>query len=235
MKHLFIVSSAVNTKFGEFDSNQRLLQTYRTLKSVYDRVPDARVAVIESSGIPLDDDTIQSLHNVVHCLIDMSKNPTVNKIYNSTPNWDIVKNVCEILCFSLSFQMLEDNGQLEGIDRIHKISGRYTLNDNFDLSLYEKYSDKIILTGKREAPFSKKIDIPYQYTSRLWSWPIELHSEIKTFYTDAMVELRERIPSGRYVDIEHLLYKLLPSEHIQEVPEVGVEGMIAGTKEFVSD
>ena len=235
MKHLFIVSSAINTKFGEFDSDQRLLQTYQTLKSVYDRVPDARVAIIESSGIPLDEATVQGLHNVVHCLIDMSKNETVKKIHDSTPNWDIVKNVCEILCFSLSFQMLEENGQLEGVDRIHKLSGRYTLNDNFNPLVYETYPDKIILTGKRETIFGDKVGIPYQYASRLWSWPIERHTDVKSFYTDAMIELRERIPAGKYADIEHLLYKLLPSEHIQTVPVIGVEGLIGGTRKFISD
>lgn len=234
MKHLFILSSAVNTKFGEFDSSQRLLQTYRTLKSIYDKIPDARVAVIESSGIALDEDTINGIHNVTHCLIDMSKNVAVRKIHDSTPNPDIIKTVSEIMCFSLGFQMLEDNGQLEGIDRIHKLSARYTLNGNFNTSLYDILPNKIIVTEKQETTLSEKVNIPYRYVPHVWSWPTALHSDVKSFYTDAMLELRKRIPEGRYADMGHLMYNLLPTTHIQEVPMMGVEGMRSSTRELVS-
>lgn len=234
MKHLFILSSAVNAKFGEFDSNQRLLQTYRTLKSIYDKIPDARVAVIDSSGIALDQDTINGIHNVTHCLIDMSKNASVRKIHDSTTNPDIIKTVSEILCFSLGFQMLEDNGQLEGVDRIHKVSARYTLNTNFSTSLYDIFSDKIIVTDKQETTLDSKVNIPYRYIPHVWSWPIELHSDVKSFYTEAMLELRKRIPEGRYADMGHLMYKLLPGDHIQEVPIIGIEGMRSSSRELVS-
>jgi len=233
MNHLFIISSAINTKFGEFDSNQRLLQTYRTFKSVYDRIPDAKVAVIESSGYPLDNDVVEALHGVVHCLVDMSRNEEVSKIHNSTPNWDIVKNACEIMCFSAGFNMIDKTGLLEGIDRIHKLSGRYLLTNDFDTSLYEKYPDKIIITEKLETTFGTRVDIPYQYVSRLWSWPIQHHETVKKFYVDALLELKDRIENNRFADIEHLMYLLLPKDLVQEVPLVGVEGLIGGNKRYV--
>lgn len=235
MNHLFVISSAINTKFGEFDSDQRLLQTYRTFKSVYDKVPDARLAVIESSGYPLDPDIVEALHNVVHCLVDMSRNTEVSKIHNSTPNWDIVKNACEIMCFSAGFQMMDETKVLDGIDRIHKLSGRYLLNDDFDLSIYEKYPDKIIITEKLETTFGERVGIPYQYVSRLWSWPIQHHELIKKFYIDAINELRIRIQNKKFADIEHLMYLLLPKDLIQEVPLVGVEGLIGGNRRYVKN
>lgn len=226
MKHLFIVSSAINNKNGEFDCNQQLLQTYLTLKSIYDRVPDARVAVIESSGIPLEKDAIDGLHNVTHCLIDMSRNETVKRIHTNTANGEIAKDVCELLCFSLSFQMLEDNKQFEGIDRVHKISGRYTLNNSFDKSIYEIYTDKVVVEDREESIAGANVGIPYKYNSNLWSWPMDLQSDIKSFYTDAMLELKTRIPSGKYADIGHLMYELIPTEYIQEVPVIGVEDKV---------
>jgi hypothetical protein len=235
MNHLFVISSAINTKFGEFDSNQRLLQTYRTFKSVHDRVPNAKLAVFESSGYPLDSETVQALHNVVHCLVDMSKNKEVSRIHNSTPNWDIVKNACEIMCFNIGFSMLPDTGMLDGIDRIHKLSGRYLLTDDFDLSVYEKYPDKIIITEKYPTTFGERVDIPHQFVSRLWSWPIQHHSIIRKFYVEALEELKNRLDNGRYADIEHLMYLLLPKDLIQEVPLVGVEGLLGGNKHYVRD
>lgn len=226
MKHLFIVSSAINNKNGEFDCDQQLLQTYRTLKSIYDRVPDARVAVIESSGIPLERDAIDGLHNVTHCLIDMSRNETVKKIHANTSNINIAKDVCELLCFSLSFQMLDDNKQFVGIDRVHKISGRYTLTDNFNELMYEMHPDKIVVEERQVSDLDNNVGIPYKYNPNLWSWPMSLQHDIKSFYTDAMIELKTRIPSGNYADIGHLLYKLLPIEHVQEVATVGVEDAV---------
>ena len=235
MNHLFVISSAINTKFGEFDSNQRLLQTYRTFKSVHDRVPNAKLAVFESSGYPLDDDIVQALQNVLHCLVDMSKNPEVTKIHNSTPNWDIVKNACEIMCFSVGFSIIQNTGILDGIDRIHKLSGRYLLTDDFDLSLYEKYPDKIIIIEKYPTTFGGRVDIPYQYASRLWSWPIQHHGIIRKFYIEALEELKDRLDKGKYADIEHLMYLLLPKDLIQEVPMIGVEGLLGANKHYVRD
>jgi hypothetical protein len=234
MNHLFIISSSINAKSGEFDSNQRLLQTYHSLKSIYDKIPDARVAVIDSSGIQLEEDVIKGIHNVSHCFIDMSKNASVRKIHDSTTNLDIVKTVSEIMCFSLGFPMLEDNGQLDGIDYIHKLSGRYVLNSIFTTSLYDVVPNKIIVTGKEESTLSEKVGIPYRYVPHIWSWPIEHYATVKSFYTDAMLELRKRIPEGRYADMGHLMYKLLPSNHVQEMPILGVEGMRSSNRKLVS-
>lgn len=231
-KHLFIISSAVNTKFGDFDSDQRLLQTFRTIKSVYDSVPDPKVAVIESSGIPLSDEVIQSLHGITHFLLDMSKNPDIARIHDSTTNWDVVKNVCEILAFNLAFPLLDSNNMLEGVDRVHKLSGRYTLNNNFDLSLYDKYPDKIIVTI---AEPTLKGDTSKQYSARLWSWPAKHHGLIKEFYFKAINELRIGIEQSKYVDIEHLLYDLLPKDLVQEVPVMGVEGLLSGNSQSVEN
>lgn len=233
MNHLFVISSAINTKFGVFDSNQRLLQSYRTFKSVYDRVPGARLAVIESSGYPLDKEIVDALHGVVHCLVDMSKSPEVYRIHSSTPNWDIVKNACEIMCFSEGFKLMDKTGVLDGIDRIHKLSGRYLLTDDFDLSVYEKYPDKIIITEKLPTPFGERVNISHQYVSRLWSWPVQHHERIKQFYFDAIIELKDRITNGKYADIEHLMYLLIPQDLIQEIPVIGVEGLIGGNRRYV--
>jgi len=235
MNHLFIMSSAISTRFGMFDDDQRLLQTFRTIKSVYDRVPDSKIVIVESSGIALQPEVLQKLHECVHCVIDMSGTEHVNKIYNSTPNWDVVKNVCEILCFLLAFDSIEQNGLLEGVDRIHKLSGRYTLNDNFDLSMYDKYPDKIIMGKKRPSPFGEYVDIPFQHPSRLWSWPIALHPQIKDFYLSSINEIKERLLTDMYADIEHLMYKFIPETLIQEVDVIGVEGYIGGNNKFVSD
>jgi len=51
--------------------------------------------------------------------------------------------------------------------------------------------------------------------------------EIITVYYNSLAYIANRVAQGGYADIEHVLYKFLPAEHILEVPLLGVEGTIA--------
>ena len=63
--------------------------------------------------------------------------------------------------------------------------------------------------------------------ARLWSWPVSMTPEIITVYDDSFMYIAERVAAGGYADIEHVLYKFLPVEHVTEIPLLGVEGSIA--------
>lgn len=226
MNHLFLISSAIVTKFGAFTKEQRLEQTKRTLLSVYTKCPNSKTVLIESSGVPIDTELKDFLSTVAHCFIDMSGDPNIHKIYNENVNWDYVKNLSEILCFRSAFKYLDEYNLLDGIDRVHKLSGRYYLTNGFNPQDYETYKDKIFVPTKKKTQFNHVVNIPYQYPSILWSWPTSLHSEVKQFYETATNEVVNRINQGGYADIEHLMYAHLPQEHIHESELLGVEGML---------
>lgn len=233
MNNYVIITSAINTTHGAFDPDTRLLQTLNTIQSAYDNIPNAKVCIVESSGFPMEKSIIERLHQITNCVIDMSSDETLRKIHDGTDNWDIVKNLSELLAFNTALQMLEDNNQFDGIDRIFKLSGRYVVNEDFNPKVYEEYPDKIILPQKLKTQFPKKIGIRYQYMSRMWSWPTSLNPVVKKFYKDAIDTYKERFEENLYIDLEHLLFKLLPKKHIHEIPLVGVHGRLAQTKEFV--
>jgi len=46
-------------------------------------------------------------------------------------------------------------------------------------------------------------------------------------YNDSLAYIGQRVSQGGYADIEHVLYKFLPQELVQELPVLGVEGFIA--------
>jgi hypothetical protein len=46
-------------------------------------------------------------------------------------------------------------------------------------------------------------------------------------YIDSFNFFAERLANGGYVDIEHVLYKFLPAEHVHNEPLLGIEGHIA--------
>lgn len=227
IKHCFVVTSAVNSKFGIYSAEERLAQTVITLQNIKFRVPDAKIVVMECAGTPLTDSQSQTLENNSDLLIDFSNDPDVHAIYQSD-NWDVVKNSTEIMCFGRTLRMCQDDSDFVGYDRIHKMSGRYILNDEFDLNVYEQYQDKIIIGPKHPSQFPFQVTgIELQYMARLWSWPASQLDTVIKVYEDSLAYIGERVSQGGYADIEHVLYKFLPVDLVQEIPVVGVEGFIA--------
>lgn len=128
----------------------------------------------------------------------------------------------------LRIQMCWDDGDFDGIDRIHKMSGRYLLTDDFDLGLYENNPHRIIVGPKHTSQFPIEVTgIELQYMARLWSWPAGMTLEMITVYFNSLAYIANRVAAGGYADIEHVLYKFLPAERVLEVPLLGVEGTIA--------
>jgi len=145
-------------------------------------------------------------------------------------NWDVVKNGTEIMCFGRALAELNAKDTFKDIDRIHKMSGRYVLNDMFDAETYEKSDvvDKIIIGPKYNSQFPPEVtQVPFQYMARLWSWPRSRIDEVVKVYEDSFVFFAERLAAGGYVDIEHVLAKFLDPAHVHEIANLGVEGQIA--------
>jgi hypothetical protein len=131
------------------------------------------------------------------------------------------------MCFGRALNELKESNFFDGIDRIHKMSGRYVLNAQFDPSIYEN-NDKIVIGPKNQSQFPPQVtQVPFQYMARLWSWPTEMLDEVIGVYEDSLVFFAERLGAGGYVDIEHVLAKFLKPEHIKEYANLGVEGQIA--------
>lgn len=233
IKHAFIVTSAINSKFGVFDPVKRLTQTVDTIESIRQRVPGAHVILMECCGEPLREDQIEILTSASDLFINYSTDPDVQAMYDSD-NWDVVKNGTEIMCFGRVLNRLRDEKYFEthGINRIHKMSGRYVLNDFFDLETYKdtQVQEKIVIGKKYQSQFPITVtQVPLQYMARLWSWPLGLLDEVISVYEDSFIFFAQRLAAGGYVDIEHVLYKFLNPDHVHEIENTGVEGQIAPT------
>jgi hypothetical protein len=228
MKHCFIVTSAVNSRFGVYTPIERLEQTVTTVASIRQHVPDAKIVIMEVTGVPVTTEQTAILSSVCDVFLDFTDEADVQKLYHSTENWDVVKNGTEIMCFGQALKLLQADGEFEGIDRIHKMSGRYLINDQFDAGLYEQMPDKIIIGRKHMSQFPIEVtQQSWQYMARLWSWPNALLDEVIGVYEQSWTHFNERVANGGYTDIEHVLAKFLNPAHVVEVDQVGVEGNIA--------
>jgi len=230
-KYVFMVTSAINTKFGVYTTEQRLQQTIDTVNSIKTRAPGSDIYLLEMAGIPLTPTQIDTLTGHVNGLIDFTSDPSVVGLFNSTDNWDIVKNVTEVMCFAKALEKLgKDAKQLQDCQRIFKISGRYILNDDFDIAWYDQYrmQSQIVMSRSRNSQFPYQTTlVEKQYMSRLWSWPTPLTDEIIGVYTKGLKYMADRLSAGGYADIEHVLYKFLDPEKITEKDFVGISGNIA--------
>ena len=230
IKHCFVMTSAVNSKFGVYSPAARLQQTLTTITSIKSYIPDAKIIVMECTGTPLTDSQSDLLEERSDLLIDYSEDAEVQAIYNSTDNWDIVKNSTEILCFGKTLRLCLEDGDFDGCDRIHKMSGRYVLNSQFypTIPLYEQHTDRIIIGEKYKSQFPPGVTgVDLQYMARLWSWPADITERIIKVYEDSLWYMADRVKQGGYADIEHVLYKFLPADLVTEIPVLGVEGSIA--------
>ena len=145
-KHAFIVTSAINSKFGVFTPTQRLQQTMETITSIKTKIPDALIIVMECCGDPIKPAQEDILRANCDVFVDYSHDEEVQALYDND-NWDVVKNGTEIMCFGRALAVLAHEGVFKNIDRIHKMSGRYILNDMFDPETYDQLeiADKIII------------------------------------------------------------------------------------------
>jgi hypothetical protein len=235
VRHCFVINSAINTKFGVFPPEKRLAQTLDTFKTIKSRMPDAKLVLVESAGTGLTSEQKAILEDEVDVLLEYSDDPDVQAIYQSN-NHDIVKNCTEIMCFSRALQTCLDSGDFDDVDRIHKMSGRYLLNDGYSLKLYEDNPDRIIIGPKHTSQFPLSVTgIELQYMARLWSWPTALTPKIIEVYQDSLSYIAQRIAIGGYADIEHVLYKYLPVDLVLEAEVLGVEGGIAPNGVYIKN
>lgn len=228
-QYAVLMTSAINTKFGVYSADQRFRQTMNSILSVKNKIPNSTIFLLESAGQSLTNDQQLALSDLVDHIFDFTTDNSVVGLYNSTDNWDVVKNVTEVMCFILALRTLINSGQLENYERVFKVSGRYVLNDNFDIEYYQSYKVKpcIVINQKKPSHFPSELTgIDYQFMSRLWSWPASLNGEILDVYDQTLKYMYERLAQGKYADIEHCLYKFLDKDKILEKQIIGIQGNI---------
>ena len=235
-KFAFMVTSAINTKFGIYNNDQRLQQTLDTVTSIKKYVPSAKIYLVECGAIPLTKAQELKLESVVDEVINFNDDEDVKAIFVSD-NWDVVKNTTEVMCFKRALEHCVEYNLFDGIERVFKMSGRYRLNDNFDLAQYVMAPHSSITTHNHTSQFPHQVTlVEYQYMSRLWSWPANITQRIIDEVYDAGLNyMAERLSQGGYCDIEHMLYKFLPQDLVLSVDKIGLEGNIGPNGAAVND
>ena len=238
MKLGFIVTSAINTKFGVFNVEKRLEQTLVTIYSIHGYVEDPYIVFIEMAGEPLTPSQKADIQPHVNVIVDFSNDANVKAIYQN-PNWDIVKSSTEIMCFQRTLEIIKTLDSAKGVDRWVKLSGRYRLVDEFDDLAYNNpaWADKCVFAQRRNSQFPEHVTggVKSQFMSRCWSFPADKLSYISSMFFAMSKAFRTTVECGGYLDIEHLLYLYLPEDMVVEVDKIGVMGLLGPTGQRVVD
>jgi hypothetical protein len=204
---LFLVSSALKTRFGVFDYPSRLQQTIDTCNSISAKA-QADIILIDGGQEAPSLAEVEYLRQHVVELVSFAQDAEVKR-FQSIENHDIVKNGVELYMYAYYLKNLYETGLYRKYSRIFKMSGRYTLNEDFNLDVHTQAKGKIVISSPRSSQFSPELTggVMHQYMSRLWSCDVSILDYVVRIYQAMLSEFIQVVNFGRYIDIEHLLYK----------------------------
>lgn len=252
MKFLFLVGSALKhfqeDKFSAYDEEQRFNQTLETIECIRKKVPESYVVLFECSSKPIDDKQKDILKEKADLFLEFCKEPVLQQIYEN------LEKRPELITYGKS--LLETRGLLNALyaikqhnlfsdsQRVFKLTGRYLLNDDFDIQDYEskflegKYVLKRYeyLLEEGESFNESNLENVYAYLygakgmmiTGLWSFDRMLFNDAVEALEKAFVYMEKMIQFTSGTDVEHSLYRFINKKDIISVPNLGltmVKGM----------
>ncbi len=225
---LFIITSAILPfKVGSIHSPQeRFEQTLETVKSIRNKVPNAIIWITESSATTLPKEYADKLIEVSDHYVEYHSDSALQQIYENlngnTEKFDFGKSLLETRSLYNTFKSISHLN----VNRVFKISGRYTLNDEFDIQNYETnlINERYVFQVHQ---FESDIyDLIYgikgQITTGLWSFDMSLLGETIALYEKCFSYMDTMMCYTNGIDIEHSLYKFIDFSKVVSTSVLGV-------------
>lgn len=246
MKFLFLIGSALKHfqegQFSAFTEQERFNQTLETIKSVREKVPNSYIVLFECSHDSIDEEKKNILKEKTDLFLEFYDNPVIKQIYENikeTPNFMIYgKSLLETTGLLNTLYTIQKNNLLGDSQRIFKLTGRYLLNNSFNIEDYQSkfFEGKYII--KRYQYASKDEDsqnfYSYLYGSKgmivtgLWSFDRSLFSDAVKALESSFSYMEKMIQFTSGIDIEHSLDWFIDKDNAIIVPDLGltvVKGM----------
>jgi len=246
MKFLFLVGSALKhfqeDKFSAYDEEQRFKQTLETIKCVREKVPTSYIILFECSHTSIEEEQKNILREKCDLFLNFSNEPVIQQIYSN------LESRPELITYAKS--LLETRGLLNTLyyvkahnlfpdsQRVFKLTGRYLLNEYFDINDYkskfleERYVIKKYdyLSQEAEDYDEKELENVYAYlygaqgmmVTGLWSFDRMLFSEIVNSLEKTFTYLEKMLQYTAGTDVEHSLYRFLNKKNVISIPNLGL-------------
>lgn len=252
-KFLFLVGSALNhfeeKDFSAYSTEQRFLQTLDTIKSIKEKVPDAYILLYEGSETPIDVEYKKVLEEQVDLYLECGTDGIMKGIYENLHNnpikFNYGKSMLECRCLQITLNHMVENNVFSDTTRVFKLSGRYKLNDNFDIDDYKsrfllnkyvmKYYD---YKGKRFDDWENFYVNVYgcmgSVVTGLWSFDRFLFNDVMTVLQKSFTYMEKAIQVTCGIDIEHSFYHFIERDKILNVPVLGLDLIKGMSKDIFS-
>lgn len=203
---VFLITSMISrANCNRLSDGQRRNETIETIESVHRYVPECVILLIEGSDYIWNTEDLQKIHS------------NLQVIYHNV--LDETKSAGEAILLSNALK----SEYFERINKpfVFKLSGRYTLNDNFNKAKFTDATDKITVLKTHvynpAAPPTTTVVVTV-----LYSVP---YSQIDT-YRACLQQAIVKIKNNNY-DIEHALFGSVDVSSVNIVNCLGVRGIVA--------
>jgi hypothetical protein len=249
MKFLFLVSSSIKHFGGDdysaYTTEERFEQTMQTIRDIKEKVKDPYIALFDNSQTPIDDEYRIKIQKECDLFLDLSSDSGIQSIYSNIENrpdfLPFAKSILETYGLMQILYKIKSEDLFDDAQRIFKMSGRYNLNDKFNIEDYKsnflknRYVFKKFEYIKKDydesiEDFTSQFENVYQsiygldgsVVTGLWSFDKNLINNTIVTLQKCMVYMERMIRYTGGVDIEHSLYKFLDKSLIVNIPELGL-------------
>lgn len=180
-----------------FSRDERFEQTKKTISSIKEKIPEAKIIIVECSNYETNKEQLDYLKKNSDYFLNLWDNQELHKYVFS-----IYKTIgTEIMTIELINYIINNNILFE---TFYCISGRYYLNDNFNINLYYKniikFKSKNLYTSTRLYSLNKKYLILYKdYLSNNLNPNLsyeEIYGNFCDLYKNDVLDLNEDSVSG---------------------------------------
>ena len=252
MKFLFLVGSALKhykeNQFSAYTEEQRFEQTLETIECIRKKVPESYVVLFECSFASVDEKYKEILRDKCDLFLEFYDEPVLKAIYeNLEKRPELItygKSLLETRGLLNALYVIQKHNLFSDSQRIFKMTGRYLLNDDFNIQDYQskflegKYLIKKYeyLTEEQESFDAIELDNTYAYLygakgmmiTGLWSFDRNLFNDTVKSLEKAFTYMEKMIQYTAGTDVEHSLYKFINKKNIIDTSNLGltmVKGM----------
>lgn len=240
MKFLFLVGSALKhfreERFSKFSEQQRFEQTLKTIDCIRDKSPNSYIVLFDCSPYPISEQHRDILNKKCDMVLEFYNEPVLKQIYsNIDRNPELItfgKSLLETRGLLNSLYFIRENNLFFDVQRIFKLTGRYLLNEHFNIDDYKSkfLENKYVLKVYETKDDSDNEDDIYQYlygckgmvVTGLWSFDRLLYNEIIEILETSFRYMEKMIVHSSGNDIEHSLYRFLDKEKIVKISNLGL-------------
>lgn len=236
---LFLISSSINhfmeEKFSRNTKHERYLQTLETIESIRNKVPNSKICLFELSQSPIDNEYRHELTNRVENFLEFYNDTDITTLYhNFTVHPELFKygkSLLELNGLIKTLKFIDNEYSHSQFNRIFKITGRYLLNNSFNIEDYQTkfLKDKYVIKHLKFSEYEPTTNVHYHVfqnkgsvVTALWSFDMSLFYETIDLLDKSFDYLQRMLLYTPGNDIEHSIYHFIDKNKLINCDFIGV-------------